>query len=66
MKMSVLKMLDIFLLIAWVVVGMYCLFTEVTKFGYACLLVCFIVAMIFKLLKDDYDDNDNNDKPLAA
>ena len=65
MKINVFKLLDIILLVCWIVMGAINLFTEVSKFSYVCLLICFICEVAIKILKNDYDDTNNN-RPLAA
>ena len=65
MKINIFKLLDIILLICWIIVGVINIFTEVSKFSYVCLLICFICEVAMKIIKNDYDDTNNN-RPLAA
>ena len=52
------KLWDFIVLIFWFFIGFSVLMTDVTKISYACIWVCFLVELGFKLIKDCYDDND--------
>lgn len=65
MKINIFKLLDIILLVCWIITGTINIFTEVSKFSYACLLICFICEVAIKIIKNDYDDTNNN-RSLAA
>ena len=65
MKINIFKLLDIILLVCWIIVGVINIFTEVSKSSYVCLLVCFICEVGTKIIKNDYDDINNN-RPFAA
>lgn len=65
MKINIFKLLDIILLVCWIVIGTINIFTEVSKFSYVCLLICFICELGIKIIKNDYDDINNN-RPFAA
>lgn len=62
---NVMRILDIVLLVCWIIIGTINIFTEVSKFSYVCLLICFICEVAIKIIKNDYDDTNNN-RPLAA
>lgn len=62
---NIMRILDIVLLVCWIIIGTINIFTEVSKFSYVCLLICFVCEVAIKIIKNDYDDTNNN-RPLAA
>ena len=64
--MHPLKACDIIMIVGWFVVGMIALFsTQINKWMFFCLLICYLCELGFKLIKNEYDDNDP-DKPKMA
>lgn len=58
--------LDIVLLVLWILVGIWVLITGPTRVGYACVWICLIFEYIYKMLRDYYEDNNNDGSGLPA
>lgn len=64
--MHPLKVCDIALVLLWTVVGVIAMFGEISKWTFLCLLICYLTEVVLKILKDDYDNHDDDGRPFAA
>lgn len=55
------KILDSILLVGWIAIGITVLIGGTDRLSYACVWVCLLAELGLRLLKDFYDD-DNDDK----